>query len=44
MSTDTEIISAGIGGNLQKVSPKLEQHKQDYVDYLNSLDFWAKSA
>lgn len=37
---DTEIMTAGWGGALEKVSPTLEENKQAYCDYLNSLKFW----
>jgi hypothetical protein len=34
---DTEIMTAGRGGSLTKVSPILETHKQEYCDYLNGI-------
>ncbi len=43
-SFDTEIMTAGWGGSLEKVSPILEEKKQEYCDYLNSLNFWTKTA
>jgi hypothetical protein len=36
---DTEILSAGIGWSLKEISPTLEDNKQAYCDYLNSLKF-----
>jgi len=33
-------MTAGWGGALEKVSPTLEENKQAYCDYLNSLKFW----
>lgn len=38
-SFDTEIMTAGWGGSLKNVSPKLEKFKQEYSDYLNTLKF-----
>lgn len=35
LSLDTEVVSAGRGGSLNKISPTLEKFKDDYVDYLN---------
>ena len=32
---DTDIISAGYGWSLEEISPILEDHKKDYVTYLN---------
>ena len=42
LKSDTEIVSAGRGGSLNKISPILEWevNKQAYCDYLNSLKFW----
>lgn len=37
---DTEIVSAGMWGSLREISPTLENNKQAYCDYLNSLKFW----
>jgi len=37
---DTEIVSAGRFGALEKISPTLEKNKQAYCDYLNTLKFW----
>lgn len=37
---DTEIMTAGWGGALETVSPILEEKKQEYCDYLNTLKFW----
>lgn len=36
---DTEIMTAGRGGALKNVSPILEENKQAYCDYLNTLKF-----
>ncbi|MEI8092102.1 MAG: hypothetical protein WCG98_08140 [bacterium] len=33
---DTEILSAGIGGELNDISPRLEDHKDNYIAYLNT--------
>ena len=43
---DTEIISGGRGWALNNVSPILEDHKQDYCDYLNNSrpKFWKEEA
>ncbi len=38
-SFDTEIMTAGWGGSLKNVSPKLEKFKSEYCDYLNTLKF-----
>jgi hypothetical protein len=39
---DTEIMTAGWGGNLKNVSPILETYKKEYCDYLNNMSpkFW----
>ena len=37
LSFDTEIITAGWWGSLEKVSPTLEKNKQKYCDYLNTI-------
>jgi len=37
---DTEIMTAWRWGELKNVSPILEDNKQAYCDYLNTLNFW----
>lgn len=37
--TDLEIITGGLGGNLEDISPVLESHKDKYCTYLNGLKF-----
>ncbi len=36
----TEAIDGGRFGTLGKISPKIEKNKEEYINYLNSLNIW----
>jgi hypothetical protein len=38
--THTEAIDWGRFGTLWKVSKKLEENKEEYINYLNNLNIW----
>ncbi|MEI6673010.1 MAG: hypothetical protein WCL02_06925 [bacterium] len=36
----TEAIDGGRFGTLGKVSKKIEENKEEYIEYLNNLNIW----
>jgi hypothetical protein len=42
---DTEILTGGIRGELENISPVLEKYKKEYCDYLNKTTpkFWKEA-